>query len=176
MCKTIAGQSAHMEIDIRHLTPGDSDWIVQQHAQSYAVSDGFDASFARTVAQILSDFEAEHDPACERGFVAWQGAQRLGCIFCVKQDDQTAKLRLFLLVPEARGKGLGKFLLQTCMGWARGQGYDRMELWTHESHKAACALYDRAGWRCRGSRPVTSFGVALVEQIWEVDLHAADVW
>ena len=95
---------------------------------------------------------------------------RLGSIFCVKLDEKTAKLRLFLLVPEARGKGLGKLLLQACMGYARATGYRRMQLWTHESHRAACALYTAAGWRCVASKPVRSFNVDLIEQSWEIDL------
>jgi hypothetical protein len=45
-----------------------------------------------------------------------------------------------------------------------------MILWTHESHRAACALYERTGWQLKSSKPVTSFGAALVEQHWEIDL------
>ena len=99
----------------------------------------------------------------------WDG-KPLGSIFCVRLDDQTAKLRLFFTAPEARGLGLGKRLLDACMGFARDRGYTRMELWTHESHEAACALYSRAGWVCTSSKPVHSFGVDLVEQAWEVKL------
>lgn len=159
-----------MEIVLKDLGPGDVDWLVAQHARLYARDEGFDASFPVLVREILEAFEADHDPACERGFVAWQGDARLGSIFCVRQDGDTAKLRLFFLLPEARGKGLGKRLLQACMGFARDCGYRRMVLWTHESHRAACALYERAGWRLVRSEPKHSFGVDVVEQGWEVTL------
>jgi GNAT superfamily N-acetyltransferase len=46
----------------------------------------------------------------------------------VRVDDTTAKLRLFILAPEARGIGLGKRLLAACMGFARDTGYRRMVL------------------------------------------------
>lgn len=69
----------------------------------------------------------------------------IGKYFCVKLDDQTAKLRLFLCVPEARGLGLGKRLLARCMALAKAQRFQCMSLWTHESHEAACALYTRTG-------------------------------
>jgi N-acetylglutamate synthase-like GNAT family acetyltransferase len=107
------------------------------------------------VARILADFADGHDPACERGWIARAGEDALGSIFCVKGPEPgLAKLRLFFLVPEARGLGLGRRLLDTCMGFAMEAGYRRMTLWTHESHRAACALYAKAGFACVRSDPV----------------------
>jgi hypothetical protein len=45
-----------------------------------------------------------------------------------------------------------------------------MQLWTHESHRAAGALYARAGWDLVESAPVTSFGKPNVEQTWRITL------
>ena len=157
-------------IALKPYDPSDREWLVARHGALYARDEGFDSTFAPLVAGILREFETGHDPTCERGWIAWDGGARLGSIFCVRLDEDTAKLRLFLLVPEARGKGLGKRLLAACMGFARDSGYTRMQLWTHESHRAACALYAKAGWRLVDSAPVHSFGVDLVEQSWEVDL------
>ena len=56
------------------------------------------------------------------------------------------------------------------MGWARAQGYHQMELWTHESHRAACALYAEAGWRMTGQEATHAFGQDVVDQFWQVDL------
>jgi GNAT superfamily N-acetyltransferase len=95
---------------------------------------------------------------------------RLGSIFCVKLDDQTAKLRLFMCLPEARGLGLGKRLLTYRMAFAKAQGFQRMTLWTYESHEAARPLYTRTGWACVSSKPVHSFGVSLTKQQWEITL------
>ena len=86
----------------------------------------------------------------------------------MRLDDQTAKLRLFLLEPEARGLGLGRCLLEACMSFARGSGYAGMQLWTHEEHSAAGALYARNGWELVESRPVHSFGRNLTEQTWKI--------
>ncbi len=158
------------EVILRDLEIGDAGWLIEQHGVLYAREAGFDASFEALVAEILAEFIRNRDPACERGWIAEAGGQRLGSIFCVRHDGQTAKLRMFLLVPEARGRGLGKRLLQTCMGYARGAGYRGMVLWTHESHAAACALYRKAGWQMIGSKPVVSFGVPLVEQHWQTPL------
>ena len=154
------------DVTLRRFEAADTDWLVDQHATLYARTDGFDDSFGPLVRRILEDFVAEHDPASERGWIAQAGGQRLGSIFCVRHDAQTAKLRLFLLVPEARGRGLGHRLLTRCMGFAQGAGYGGMQLWTHESHRAACALYARFGWTLEASKPVHSFGQDLVEQRW----------
>ncbi|MBB95367.1 MAG: GNAT family N-acetyltransferase [Rhodobacteraceae bacterium] len=156
--------------DVREFRAEDAPWLVDRHQALYAQDEGFDDSFGPLVAGILADFVAEHDPVRERGWIAEAGGQRLGSIFCVRVDDQVAKLRLFLLVPEARGRGLGRRLLSTCMGFARDAGYSEMRLWTHESHRAACALYRAAGWELVDSTPVHSFGVDLVEQSWQVTL------
>ena len=158
------------EVVLRAFTAEDVDWLVDRHATLYARDEGFDESFGRLVREILEDFVASHDSSCERGWIAERDGQRLGSIFCVRLSETEAKLRLFFLLPEARGLGLGKRLLQTCMGFAKGRGYLKMQLWTHESHEAACALYKAFGWQLTESKPVHSFGVDLVEQSWEITL------
>ncbi|SEQ30384.1 GNAT family N-acetyltransferase [Thalassovita taeanensis] len=157
-------------ITLRDLRIGDAGWLIEQHARLYADAEGFDETFEALVAEILAAYIRDHDPSGERAWIAEQNGQRLGSIFCVRDDARTAKLRLFLLTPAARGKGLGLRLLTTCMTYARNSGYQRMVLWTHESHTAACALYAATGWRLTSSVPVHNFGVDLVEQSWEIDL------
>lgn len=157
------------EFRIRAYRPDDAAWVQAAHAQHYRAVDGFDDSFGVLVASILREFNAGHDPARETGWIAVDNAGApVACIFCVKLDDATAKLRMFLVTKAARGTGLGYRLLQTCMGFARDHGYTGMRLWTHESHRAACALYQRNGWQLVQSTPVRSFGQDLVEQEWEI--------
>ncbi len=158
------------QADLRRFEASDTDWLVRRHQELYARDEGFDASFGRLVREILQDFSRDHDPSCERGWIAERDGQRLGSIFCVRQEPGIAKLRLFLLTPEARGQGLGKRLLRDCMGYARETGYREMQLWTHESHRAACALYAAFGWELVDSKPVHSFGQDLIEQSWRVTL------
>ena len=158
------------EIVLRKFETTDADWLIAQHGRLYRIDEGFDQSFEALVADIVADFLHRHDPECEQGWIAEQAGKRLGSIFCVRLDPATAKLRLFLLLPEARGLGLGKRLLETCMAYARNRGYSRMQLWTHESHRAAGALYAATGWRLVSANPARSFGVDVVEQNWEIAL------
>jgi GNAT superfamily N-acetyltransferase len=160
----------HPDIAIRLARPGDSYWITERHATLYAQAEGFDATFGPLVASILANFWADHDPARDCGWIAQRDDRRLGSIFCVTEDradPAIAKLRLFLLEPEARGTGLAQAMLDTCLGFARGAGYRHMRLWTHESHRAAGRLYARNGFVLTRSQPVRSFGQNLVEQAWE---------
>lgn len=158
------------EIEIRRFAASDRDWLVEQHDVHYARAEGFDHTFGELVAQIVDAFLTDHDEASEAGWIAWDGGQRLGSIFCVRLNETTAKLRLFLLTPQARGKGLGKRMLATCMGFARDHGYADMQLWTHESHHAAGALYAKTGWTLGPTKPVVSFGKPNVEQTWTITL------
>lgn len=140
--------------------------MVAHHRALYQAAEGFDASFGDLVGEILDEFIANHDPRHEAGWIADQGRDRLGSIFCTALDDKTAKLRLFLLTPDARGKGLARDMLRHCMSFAETRGYAGMQLRTHESHRAACALYLDFGWSLNLSKPVRSFGQDLVEQHW----------
>jgi GNAT superfamily N-acetyltransferase len=157
-------------ITLQRFGADDRDWLVARHGDIYAAEAGFDASFGVLVGQIVDDFLQGHDPTCEAGWIAWRDGTPLGSIFCVRQDDTTAKLRLFLLTPEARGAGLGRRMLRHNMDFARSAGFRRMELWTHESHRAACALYADTGWTLIRSRPIIAYGMPNIEQVWTIPL------
>jgi DNA-binding MarR family transcriptional regulator/GNAT superfamily N-acetyltransferase len=157
-------------ITLRDLAPGDAGWIVERHAALYARDEGYDATFEALVAEILAAFLRAHDPARERGWIAEGGAMRLGSIFCMREDDDTARLRLFFLERAARGQGLGRRMLDTCLAFATDAGYRRLTLWTHESHRAARALYAARGFTLTDSRPACSFGQTVVEETWSIPL------
>lgn len=154
---------------IRTLRPGDPGWIIGTHGALYARDEGYDQSFEALVARIMADYLDRADPR-ECAWIAESGGQRLGTISCMAEDADTARLRLFILLPEARGMGLGQRLHDTCLNFARHAGYRRMVLWTHESHVAACALYARNGWRPVRSTPATAYGQDVVDQDWEITL------
>lgn len=157
-------------VHIRSFVAADKAWLVEQHQHLYARDEGFDSTFGALVSDILDDFLMSHDPSAEAGWIVEHDGTRAGSIFCVRLTETVAKLRLFLLVPDARGQGLGAVMLKQCMSFARGKGYQSMQLWTHESHAAACALYQKHGWTLTSSKPVTSFGQNLVEQSWQIEL------
>lgn len=161
---------AERAVTIRQIQPGDAGWIIGTHGDLYAREEGYDSRFEALVARIMADFLDRNDSAREAAWVAEDQGHRLGTISCMREDDLTARLRLFLLRPEARGSGLGQRLHDTCLGFARDAGYRRMVLWTRDSLRAACALYARNGWQLARSVPGKAYGQDVVDQDWEITL------
>lgn len=158
------------EIAIRGLEPGDLGWVLEAHGRLYARDEGYNQEFEGVVAQILADFIAKPS-LMDRAFLAVDAhGQRLGCTFVVEDGPGVARLRLVLLEPQARGRGLGKVLLNRALDHARASGCHKMVLWTHESHRAACAMYEKAGFALVSSERAQAFGTEVVDQIWEKNL------
>ena len=57
------------------------------------------------------------------------------------------------VVPERRGHGLGRALMEAAIEYARGHGADYMELGTSEDDVAARSLYESFGFTNREGRP-----------------------
>jgi GNAT superfamily N-acetyltransferase len=64
-----------------------------------------------------------------------------------------AYLEELYVVPERRGRGLGRALLEAAMEHARERGAARMDLGTSETDVAARALYESAGFTNREGGP-----------------------
>jgi len=156
-----------MSDTLRPFTAADADWVIARHGTLYAEHEGYDASFEALVATIVADFLAYKKPGRDEGWILWRDGRRLGSIFVVEEDSRTARLRLVLLEPEARGAGLAQAMLDQALDFARAAGYATMRLWTHESHRAAGRLYARNGFSLLSSAPAQAFGQEVVEQTWE---------
>lgn len=166
--------NADSGIRLRTHRPGDIGWVISQHGELYSREYGWDIRFESFVARIAADFVDQFDAAHEVCYLAVRGEgeaeERLGCAFVVKQDDTVAKLRMVLLVPAARGLGIGKRLVRACIEFAQQAGYRRMTLWTNDVLHAARAIYVAEGFQLVAEEKHHSFGLDLVGQNWERDL------
>lgn len=160
------------EATLRRLgSAGDLGWVVLAHGELYRAEYGWDTSFEALVARIVAGYATTHDPHREAAWIAEIDGRRIGCVFCVAADDDgTAKLRLLLVHPDARGLGLGARLVEACTDFARTAGYHRLTLWTNDVLTAARHIYQAAGFRLVAEEHHHSFGHDLTGQTWTLDL------
>jgi DNA-binding MarR family transcriptional regulator/N-acetylglutamate synthase-like GNAT family acetyltransferase len=155
---------------LRAPAPGDLGWVVARHGALYAAEYGWNTDFEALVARIVADFHDELAPGRERAWIAEVGGRRAGCVFAKRRDDATAQLRLLLVEPWARGLGVGRRLVDTCLDFARAAGYRSILLWTNDVLVAARRIYQAVGFELVEEEPHHSYGHDLVGQIWRRDL------
>ncbi|PWY94558.1 acyl-CoA N-acyltransferase [Aspergillus sclerotioniger CBS 115572] len=159
---------------LRHHRPGDIGWIIHRHGILYAQEYGWTERFEALVAGVTVDFIEHYDTTCERCWIAERDGEFLGCVMLVKDRTcdcgNTAKLRLLLVEPSARGLGLGRALIRQCTEFAREAGYARIQLWTNGVLASARRLYEREGYRLVSSEADDKLGFQSVGEYWELGL------
>jgi len=157
-------------VSLREHRPGDIGWVVHAHGRFYAEEYGWDERFEALVAEIAAAFVQNFDRRRERCWIAEMDGEPVGSVFVVKDTKTTAKLRLLIVDPKARGRGLGKRLVEECIRFAREKGYRRLALWTQSNLAAARGIYRAAGFRKVKEEKHASFGVKLTGEYWELEL------
>ena len=157
---------------LRPHRPGDMGWVVQSHGLLYAREYGWDERFEALVAHITADFIDNFDSARERCWIAERNGESIGSVFLVKDKKSrtTARLRLLLVDPAARGLGLGRTLIRECTLFARNADYRKITLWTNSVLNAARHLYQAEGYHLISEEIHNSFGKKLTGQHWELNL------
>jgi ribosomal protein S18 acetylase RimI-like enzyme len=133
-----------------------------------------EAADAETVGRLLHDFNSEFDePTPGPGAMAERvrrlvasgditvllvGAEPQGlAVLRFRPSLWTDALDCYLeelyVVPDRRGRGLGRALMEAAMELARREGATHMDLGTGEDDVAARALYERLGFDNREGRP-----------------------
>jgi len=155
---------------VREPRHGDFGWIVKRNAEIYAEEYGWTAPFEGVCAQIVADFVNKFDPKRERCWIAEMDGENVGSIMLAKDSDDTARIRLLVLDPKARGLGLGAHLVDECIRFARRAGYKKITLWTHSVLSAARHIYQKAGFRLMRTERHRSWGKPVVSEHWDLEL------
>jgi len=162
--------AAASQITIRPHHAGDMGWIVQAHGRLYFEEYGWNTDFEALVAEIAAGFLKNFKPGREICWIAEKAGQNVGSAVVVEEDKKTAKLRLVIVDPVARGHHIGLRLVEECLSFARHAGYTRMTLWTNDNLHAAIGIYKKLGFELISEEPYHGFGHDLVGQYWARDL------
>lgn len=146
---------------------GDMGWIIQAHGRLYAEEYGWDSTFEALVADIAAGFLNNFEATSDYCWIAELDGRTVGSALIVRENETTAKLRLVIVDPVARGYGIGQRLVEECMNSARHLGYSNMSLWTNKNLTAAIAIYKKLNFELIEEEPHHSFGKDLIGQYWK---------
>jgi DNA-binding MarR family transcriptional regulator/ribosomal protein S18 acetylase RimI-like enzyme len=166
-----AAQGPSDAVAIRPHRTDDFSWVLARHAAIYGREYGWGIQFTVLVAGIIGEFQVGHDPAREGCWIAELDGAPAGSVTLVDAGGGVAKLRLLIVEPRARGRGIGRRLVEHCIRFARDAGYRKITLWTQSILTGARRIYESAGFVRVEEKPHCSFGVDLVGETWELDLQ-----
>jgi DNA-binding MarR family transcriptional regulator/predicted GNAT family acetyltransferase len=167
-----AVQAASDAVTVRSHRTDDLSWVLARHAAIYGREYGWGIQFTVLVAGIIRDFQLGHDPAREGCWIAELDGEPAGSVMLVDAGEGVAKLRLLIVERQARGGGIGRRLVEHCVGFAREARYRKITLWTQSILTDARRIYEGAGFVRVAEKQHCSFGVDLVGETWELDLRA----
>ena len=161
-------KAAPRVVTLRPFTVGDLGWVLHRHATVYAAEFGWDARFEELCARIIAEYTTLRDAHPDRamGWIAEVDGVPAGSVFCVPDSEATARLRLLLVEPWARGLRLGATLVGQCLQFAREVGYTDITLWTYDRLAAARKVYQAAGFTLAGEYQDDAFGHRMMSQTW----------
>ncbi len=159
------------------------DWKIRN------ILPGDDAALAGIIRQTLKEFNAAHpntvyfDDRTDRMYSEFAVS---GSVYFVLEIDGkvcggggiyptealpagTAELVKLYLLPVARGRGLGKMVLEKCLSAAREMGYQRVYLESMPELTIALPLYERSGFRYidgpMGNSGHTGCGIWMIKDL-----------
>lgn len=155
-------------MDIRRLAA--DDWATLRATRLRALADAPDA-FESTLAE-----EKGRPPGFWRGlaagsdlaasFIAFSDGGPVGMAACFfpARGGPEPQLAAVWVDPSSRGRGVGRSLVRSALGWAAERGATNVYLWVTETNPEAIALYERCGFEATGERQPLSSNPALHEK------------
>lgn len=164
-------KSKFKDITIRtELKSGDLGYTIYLHGILYKEEVNYGIKFEKYVAEGLCEFYNQFDSDRDNVWIAEKEDKIVGLLFLMHRKNNTAQLRYFLILPEYRGTGLGKHLMQLFMHSLKEKKYTSAFLWTTDELPTATALYNRHGFELTKEINSNSFGKQLKERRFDLKL------
>lgn len=138
------------EIAIEPARPSDVPAIVALIGRVFAEY-GFSWDPALEVPDLL-DFDRRYAGSAGAFWVARLDGRVVGSVGVERLPDGQAELHRLYLDTTLRGRGVGRALVETVLGWCRHAGVRRLTLWSDTRFDRAHRLYERMGFRQTGER------------------------
>jgi GNAT superfamily N-acetyltransferase len=124
-----------------------NEWAeAQRLVREYAASLDVDLSF-QNFEQELQHFTTEYAAPNGAFILAEEAGQYLACIAVRQFSGEIGEIKRLYVVPAARGRGLGRLLVERIIVMARAIGYRSLLLDTLPSMKEAQSLYVALGFK-----------------------------
>jgi ribosomal protein S18 acetylase RimI-like enzyme len=132
-------------ITIVHATTEEHYEAVRKLFLEYADSLGFDLEF-QDFSRELATLPGQYASPQGCILLAKDSEQVIGCVALRPLEDGICEMKRLYVVPEYRGRGIGRDLAQMVVNEAREIGYKKMRLDTIESMQEARTLYSSLGF------------------------------
>jgi len=122
-----------------------------EHAEAFRVLN--EAWISKHFTLEAKDREVLEDPHGKiiakggRIFMAEQDGEAVGCVAMIAMPDGGYEVAKMTVREDLRGTGLGKLLMQACIGAGQAQGAPRLYLETNSSLTPAISLYSAMGFK-----------------------------
>lgn len=145
--------------------------VVRLHRQVYEGEYDLESSFANDVATQLAELSRSGWPGPREGlWLARLDGQTVGSVTLIEESSELGRLGHLVLVPDARGTGAGRLLVETVLAAARAAGYERLHLFTFSDLRAAGGLYRSVGFAVSSSERRLRWGRLMDWQRYELAL------
>jgi len=136
-------------ISIRKATAADVEALVPLLADLFSIEADFRPDVERQRRGLALLLAA---PAQSLVLVAERGGEVVGMVtvqlvVSTAEGAQSGLLEDMVVAPAARGRGIGRRLLEAAEGWTRERGATRLQLLADRENGPALRFYERMGWR-----------------------------
>jgi GNAT superfamily N-acetyltransferase len=160
----------------RDLRPGDVDAIVDLHDRVYQAEYGASETWIQTIRSAIE--RAVHrgwprERALGSVWLVQRHGRLVGSLALVLQCPRVGNLDWFVLDPDVRGRGLGRWLIADLIAEAGASRMERLKVETFSKLTAAARIYRAAGFSVVWQQETDWQGERVIHQLYQLKLEPA---